>query len=80
MGRSDCSASSTTCTAVRYLHPGSEASALEEALGVAVLRHTEKKPAGGVAEVEAHFGCPAHELVFVGDRWVGRATTRWWSS
>jgi phosphatidylglycerophosphatase GEP4 len=35
---------------------GVEAEALEEALGVAVLRHKEKKPAGGPEDVEAHFG------------------------
>ena len=35
---------------------GSEAAALEEALGVPVLRHREKKPAGGGEDMEAHFG------------------------
>jgi phosphatidylglycerophosphatase GEP4 len=35
---------------------GVEAEALEEALGVAVLRHKEKKPAGGAEDVEKHFG------------------------
>lgn len=51
-------------------HPmtGKEAAALEASLGVGVLRHTEKKPAGGSAELEVHFGCPAHQLVMVGDR------------
>lgn len=47
---------------------GEEAAALEAALGVAVLRHREKKPSGGKGEVEAHFGCGAHEVVMVGDR------------
>ena len=35
---------------------GVEAEALEAALGVAVLRHKEKKPAGGPEDVEKHFG------------------------
>jgi hypothetical protein len=29
---------------------------LERELGVAVLRHSEKKPAGGAADLEAFFG------------------------
>ena len=35
---------------------GEEAEALEKALGVPVLRHKEKKPAGGPEDVEKHFG------------------------
>ena len=31
-------------------------------------RHVDKKPSGGSAELEAHFGCPTRELVMVGDR------------
>lgn len=41
-----------------------EAQKLEESLGVTVMRHKEKKPAGG------HFleSIPAQETAFVGDR------------
>lgn len=49
---------------------GEEAARLEEAMGVRVLRHAEKKPAGGAEEVEGHFGCEAHRLVMVGDRYM----------
>ena len=45
-----------------------EAETLEKALGIHVLRHADKKPAGSSAELEAHFGCPASELIMVGDR------------
>ena len=31
-----------------------------------LLRHEEKKPAGGGAELEAHFGCPTRDLAMVG--------------
>lgn len=36
---------------------GVEARTLEVALGVPVLRHREKKPAGGPEDMERHFGC-----------------------
>jgi hypothetical protein len=49
---------------------GHEAAQLEAALGMAVIRHTDKKPAGEAAEVAAHFGCQPHQLLMVGDRWV----------
>jgi phosphatidylglycerophosphatase GEP4 len=35
---------------------GEEAAALEAALGIPVLRHRDKKPAGGCAELEQLFG------------------------
>ena len=35
---------------------GAEAEGLEKALGIPVLRHKEKKPAGGPEDVEMHFG------------------------
>lgn len=47
---------------------GQEAAELEAALGVAVMRHEQKKPAGDATEVAKHFGCELHELVMVGDR------------
>jgi len=49
---------------------GTEAKAVEEALGIPVLRHREKKPGGGAEELEQHFGCSADELVMVGDRFL----------
>lgn len=30
---------------------------MEGELGIPVLRHSEKKPAGGAADLEAYFGC-----------------------
>lgn len=36
---------------------GEVAQKLEAALGIPVLRHTEKKPAGGPSDLERHFGC-----------------------
>lgn len=36
--------------------PGEEAAALEASLGVPVLRHSEKKPGGGVEDLVSHFG------------------------
>jgi hypothetical protein len=35
---------------------GEEAEKLEAALGIPVLRHTEKKPAGEAGTLEKHFG------------------------
>lgn len=71
--------------------PGHEAAQLESSLGVHVLRHEDKKPGGGAAEVERHFGCPANQLLMVGDRcdrpgWEERGgagkgwdrALRWW--
>jgi phosphatidylglycerophosphatase GEP4 len=49
---------------------GAEAAALEAALGVPVLRHRFKKPAGGGEDLESHFGAPAARLVMVGDRYL----------
>ena len=38
---------------------GEEADRLDAGLGIPVLRHTEKKPAGGAGSLEKHFGCAA---------------------
>ncbi|KAI9220549.1 mitochondrial PGP phosphatase [Blastocladiella britannica] len=46
---------------------GGMAKALESSLGIAVLSHAEKKPAGGY-EIAAYFRLPAHQVAFVGDR------------
>lgn len=54
----------------QYDPEGVEAEQLESDLGIPVLRHREKKPAGGCGELEDHFGCPACELIMVGDRYL----------
>ncbi|GIL60325.1 hypothetical protein Vafri_14955 [Volvox africanus] len=54
----------------QYDPDGAEARQLEAALGIPVLRHEDKKPGGGCTELEAHFGCPASDLVMVGDRYL----------
>jgi len=43
---------------------------MESALGIPVLRHASKKPAGRVDELEAQLGVKAHEMVMVGDRYL----------
>lgn len=45
-----------------------EAQKLEESLGVAVLRHDEKKPSGGQCLKEKLDPIPADQTAFVGDR------------
>ncbi|KAK9284429.1 hypothetical protein L1049_023602 [Liquidambar formosana] len=47
---------------------GSKARALEKAIGIKVLRHRMKKPAGTAEEIEKHFGCASSQLIMVGDR------------
>jgi len=54
----------------QYDPEGREAEHLESELNIAVLRHKDKKPAGGPEDLEAHFGCPISELVMVGDRYL----------
>eukprot|EP00890_Picochlorum_soloecismus_P003997 jgi/Picsp_1/4599/NSC_01969-R1_protein len=49
---------------------GTEAERMEDALGLVVLRHSEKKPGGGAEDVEAYFGCKANRLIMVGDRYL----------
>ncbi|KAF7815750.1 haloacid dehalogenase superfamily protein [Senna tora] len=51
-----------------YDHDGSKAMALEEAIGIRVIRHRVKKPAGTAEEIEKHFGCESSRLIMVGDR------------
>ncbi|XAR49500.1 Phosphatidylglycerophosphatase [Bertholletia excelsa] len=47
---------------------GRKARALEGSIGIKVIRHTVKKPAGTAEEIEKHFGCESSRLVMVGDR------------
>jgi phosphatidylglycerophosphatase GEP4 len=46
----------------------SKAKAVEAAVGVPVLRHSQKKPSGGCDEILERFNCEAHEVIAVGDR------------
>lgn len=46
----------TVPSASPLLNVGEEARSLEQKLGIPVLRHSEKKPAGGTASLEDHFG------------------------
>lgn len=59
-------ASRLTALGMHPLCAGKEAAALEAALGIPVLRHREKKPAGGSEDMEQHFGWGG-----VGVGWVG---------
>ncbi|XP_051135223.1 phosphatidylglycerophosphate phosphatase 1, chloroplastic/mitochondrial [Andrographis paniculata] len=45
-----------------------EAKALEDAIGIKVIRHRMKKPAGTAEEIERQFGCESLRLIMVGDR------------
>ncbi|KAF7726764.1 hypothetical protein EC973_008452 [Apophysomyces ossiformis] len=56
-----------TAPYVLHIHPPFEADKVEESLGVPVLRHTHKKPAGG-EELKKHLNIPSSEVAFVGDR------------
>ncbi|XP_050382753.1 phosphatidylglycerophosphate phosphatase 1, chloroplastic/mitochondrial [Argentina anserina] len=51
-----------------YDHDGSKARELESAIGIKVIRHRVKKPAGTAEEIEKHFGCKSSHLIMVGDR------------
>ncbi|KAK9150778.1 hypothetical protein Syun_009087 [Stephania yunnanensis] len=41
---------------------------IEKAVGIHVIRHGVKKPAGTAEDIEKYFGCPSSVLVMVGDR------------
>ncbi|OIW05501.1 hypothetical protein TanjilG_27631 [Lupinus angustifolius] len=51
-----------------YDHDDSKARMLENAIGIKVIRHRVKKPAGTAEEIEKHFGCKSSQLIMVGDR------------
>jgi phosphatidylglycerophosphatase GEP4 len=53
---------------LQYDPKGKEASAIEKTLGIPVLRHKRKKPAGEPTVLESHFKAKTEELVMVGDR------------
>lgn len=52
----------------QYDPDGAEARAVEDKLGIPVIRHGLKKPDGSTEELEKYFGCEASLLVMVGDR------------
>nr|GLL47253.1 uncharacterized protein LOC109162082 isoform X1 [Ipomoea trifida] len=51
-----------------YDPDGRNAKILERAIGIKVIRHRLKKPAGTAEEIERQFGCEASKLIMVGDR------------
>ncbi|KAK9059929.1 hypothetical protein SSX86_020633 [Deinandra increscens subsp. villosa] len=51
-----------------YDPDGRKARALEFVIGIRVIRHKVKKPAGSAEEIERHFGCDSTKLIMVGDR------------
>lgn len=51
-----------------YDRDGRIARALEFKIGIKVIRHKIKKPAGSAEEIEQHFGCESSRLIMVGDR------------
>ncbi|KAI0529707.1 hypothetical protein KFK09_002264 [Dendrobium nobile] len=54
----------------QYDPDGSEARTLEESIGgIHVIRHELKKPDGTAEDIEKYFGCPASDLIMVGDRY-----------
>ncbi|XP_019166298.1 PREDICTED: phosphatidylglycerophosphatase GEP4, mitochondrial-like isoform X2 [Ipomoea nil] len=51
-----------------YDPDGRNAKILERAIGIKVIRHRVKKPAGTAEEIERQFGCESSKLIMVGDR------------
>ncbi|EYU29576.1 hypothetical protein ABFS82_13G043100 [Erythranthe guttata] len=51
-----------------YDPDGKKAAAVEDAIGIKVIRHKVKKPGGTAEEIEKHFGCESSKLIMVGDR------------
>ncbi|KAH9706252.1 phosphatidylglycerophosphate phosphatase 1 [Citrus sinensis] len=51
-----------------YDNDASKARKLEGKIGIKVIRHRVKKPAGTAEEIEKHFGCQSSQLIMVGDR------------
>lgn len=47
---------------------GRKARILERAIGIKVIKHGVKKPAGTAEEIEKQFGCESSRLIMVGDR------------
>ncbi|KAJ7960686.1 haloacid dehalogenase (HAD) superfamily protein [Quillaja saponaria] len=64
----DIAVFSNSAGLLEYDHDGSKAKTLERAVGIKVIRHRVKKPAGTAEEIEKHFGCESSKLIMVGDR------------
>ncbi|KAF8409167.1 hypothetical protein HHK36_005241 [Tetracentron sinense] len=52
----------------QYDADGFKARAIEDSVGICVIKHGVKKPAGTAEDIEKHFGCASSLLVMVGDR------------
>ncbi|MBS3106937.1 YqeG family HAD IIIA-type phosphatase [Candidatus Woesearchaeota archaeon] len=73
-GFAACKKTFTSSIAIFSNHAGTgddnnheTARAIERALGIAVIRHRKKKPAG-MDEVSAFFNCQPEEIIVIGDR------------
>ncbi|EOX92995.1 Haloacid dehalogenase superfamily protein isoform 1 [Theobroma cacao] len=64
----DIAVFSNSAGLLEYDHDGSKAKKLEGTIGIKVIRHRVKKPAGTAEEIEKHFGCQSSQLIMVGDR------------
>ncbi|XVE83604.1 hypothetical protein DITRI_Ditri16bG0100400 [Diplodiscus trichospermus] len=64
----DIAVFSNSAGLLEYDHDGSKAKNLEGTIGIKVIRHRVKKPAGAAEEIEKHFGCKSSQLIMVGDR------------
>ncbi|XWS44474.1 hypothetical protein CRYUN_Cryun15aG0047900 [Craigia yunnanensis] len=64
----DIAVFSNSAGLLEYDHDGSKAKKLEGTIGIKVIRHRVKKPAGTAEEIEKHFGCKSSQLIMVGDR------------
>ncbi|VFQ64409.1 unnamed protein product [Cuscuta campestris] len=53
---------------LEYDPDGRSSLVLEGTIGIKVIRHKLKKPAGTAEEIVQHFGCDSSKLIMVGDR------------
>lgn len=67
-GEDNVAVFSNTAGLFEFDPDGSKARKVEREIGVKVIRHKVKKPAGSAEEIEKHFGCSSKMLVMVGDR------------
>ncbi|GMI67758.1 phosphatidylglycerophosphate phosphatase 1 [Hibiscus trionum] len=64
----DIAVLSNSAGLLEYDYDGSKAKKLEGTIGIKVIRHKMKKPAGTAEEIEKHFGYKSSQLIMVGDR------------
>ncbi|KAK9011505.1 hypothetical protein V6N11_044353 [Hibiscus sabdariffa] len=64
----DIAVFSNSAGLLEYDYDGSKAKKLEGTVGIKVIRHKVKKPAGTAEEIEKHFGYKSSQLIMVGDR------------